>query len=659
MLDQRFQEVQEKINLLKSRISTFQNTDGGFKGFAVMDDHSGVWTTASIVHICATTWPRLSWLEDAYKYIRRAQNADGGFPFRIGGKSVTDVTSWSCLALSHTDASEQIEHGMEFMLEARNNLDSPHEDAWGLTQYEPDRVYSTWIAAHSLMHLRKNGYLSTKKLEIERAVTDAALWILNSRQTDGGWRTEHDQSISYTATSMAILTLLHTPNNLNASSLYELFEVLMQGRQLDGLWDAENELVVVREGYELNQVWFTSVFVFEALLELLQREVLLNTRGDTLGVDDLATVEDVYQRLSQLILADGTVHLTQTTSADLVWPVPQMLSALVRYRSFLSSNKQEYSKFLEHEAERARAKKLQDIQRRIRTAFPFPVSSAFSMFQAELDHHRRFEIMLQTAEVLVKYATIVCIAGYLSNREGDERINGLLSSRFMLPTLGDWGQLLLALLRNPEGLRNLLVPDDPESVLESPGADWDNTVVGTNLAELLDDFRSLRNKTVGHGALRSMYDDKILVDHYESKLYAFFDRLDFLAQGNSFLILSSEYDEFGESDLYRIRIFKGTNVDDSKLETDRRLAEGQRDTMIRYLYYQNTTTNRIVNLYPFLSYGFCQECKREQFFVYNGTSKSVTQYMSYGCGHSIQQQNNHHFQKRMEACGGTWLNRTI
>jgi len=130
--------------------------------------------------------------------------------------------------------------------------------------------------------------------------------------------------------------------------------------------------------------------------------------------------------------------------------------------------------------------------------------------------------------------------------------------------------------------------------------------------------------------------------------------MSYLSRYNSFLVLASEYDEFGEGDKYRIRSFNGLKITDSDLETSRRLAEGQRDQMIRYIYFQNTSNNSIVNLYPFLSFTFCKECKKEHFFIFNGRkSQQGISYLSYECGHILDHENGNHFEKRFTVCNPT------
>ena len=78
--------------------------------------------------------------------------------------------------------------------------------------------------------------------------------------------------------------------------------------------------------------------------------------------------------------------------------------------------------------------------------------------------------------------------------------------------------------------------------------------------------------------------------------------------------------------------------------------------MVRYIYFQNTSNNVIVNLYPFLSYMFCDECRREHFFLYNSIRDDArVAYLSYECGHTMERENGLHIRKRLEASSVEWV----
>ena len=363
----------------------------------------------------------------------------------------------------------------------------------------------------------------------------------------------------------------------------------------------------------------------------------------------------VFGLLQQLIDSEGSVRISHDGRADIVWTIPYMLEVADKYKLFVMSKEQEYTAFLERKKRASIAAKRQIIQTRLHDEFPYPISHVFSSYQHELDFHRRFQLMLQLSEVAIKYAAIVGLAGYLYEKERDEHLTKFLSGGFRRPSLGDWSNLFTALLKSSAGFQRLLFPADVQEILKTDRDYLDDEGERANLYQLLSATVHLRNSTSGHGALRSLYEYKLLVEKEDSRLYSLLERLKFLATSNSFLVLASQYDEFGEGDRYKIRIFKGLDISDSDLETLNRLSEGQRDTFVRYIYFQNTSNNTIVNLYPFLSYMFCSACVCEHFFFYNSLKDgNRVAYLSYDCGHTIDIDNAAHFRKRLEASGVVW-----
>ena len=114
MHDQVVALIDQRLALLVTRLEHLQNADGGFKGFYTHDSSSGVWSTAEILHNvakCLGTEDK-QWLGQGATFLAGAQNADGGWPFRHPGKSIVDVTAWSCLALSHYGYRDQVRAGI-------------------------------------------------------------------------------------------------------------------------------------------------------------------------------------------------------------------------------------------------------------------------------------------------------------------------------------------------------------------------------------------------------------------------------------------------------------------------------------------------------------------------------------------------------------------
>ncbi len=647
MLTEHLRDISTSIERMRTKLRSLQRPDGGFPGYYIHDTCSGVWSTAEIVHAIARTAREdgdEDCLKDACQYLLENQNEDGGWPFRSKGKSIVDITSWCCLALSHFGHDAAIIRGVRFLLTSRSNSGTRVEDGWGLTINEYDRVYSTWIASYCLSRLlRANSRVFDEELtqNIASALGSARNWLLSVRNADGGWGPAADQPSNFTSTATALLTLfLQGENPVQFADAYRF---LARGIQED-LWPPETELLITQEGYELNQEWFSSAYCFRAMIFFSE-----------MNVAPLATVHLSCQALLALIAADGTVSRTRNATADVVWTIPFMIEALEKYKAFADRRKSEFALYLDRIREQNIVARKQSIQQLLNSQFPFPVSQAFSSYQHELDYHRRYQLLTHLYEVAIKYAALVGLAGYLAANEDIEAVRRFLSERFARPSLGDWATLLQVLLKHSANFGKLIAPFSSGDVLRTKPNYLDAGYCKENLSEMLSHIVSERNSNIGHGALRSLYEYKVMVDDEEARLYSLVDRLRFLSGGNSFLVLESRYDEFGEGDKYRIRIFKGLGIQDHHLETASRLSEGQKDVMIRYIYFQNSISNVIVNLYPFLSYMFCVDCKKEHFFFYNGTrERERVGYISYECGHAIEQENRLHFQKRFSHVGITW-----
>jgi hypothetical protein len=332
-----------------------------------------------------------------------------------------------------------------------------------------------------------------------------------------------------------------------------------------------------------------------------------------------------------------------------------MIDALETYKLFIATHDKQYRRFLEKQMERRVQAKRQEMDELLKSQFPYPVSNAFSAFEHELDYHRKFQLMLQVFEIIVKYSALVGLAGYLLAKEQSNTINTFLSTNFKRPSLGDWAHLLGALLKESPGFDKLLCPLSTADVTAPRGSFLGHVPDRLTLEQLLGGIVRLRNSSTGHGAIRTLYEYRLIIEQEEERLYSVFDRLSFLATGRSFLVLKAEYDEFGEGDRYKIRILRGFGISDTELETPIRLSEGQRETMIRYIYFQNTLNSTIVNLYPFISYMFCDNCRQEQFFFYNSLKADErTVYLSYSCGHSCERDNGAHFRKRLNTSSAVW-----
>lgn len=649
MLESVLQDLDGRIDLLCRTLISMQNDDGGIKGYHCFDRVSGVWSTAEVVHLLRKTPHKhhTQWLDLASAYLVQHQNSDGGWGFRAPGKSITDITAWSCLALSHSGPSEACEAGLRFILAARRNEGNRDEGGWGLTTFEPDRVYSTWIASYCcnrLVHTFGSSLPRALVEEIGRAVEEAREWIQVTRNSDGGWGALSGEASTMTSTAVALLTLFI--QGANPQDYTGSYEFLRRGLR-DNAWEMEREVVITREGYELTQEWFTSALCFRAMIFFAE-----------MGVCPLQEIHAISKELMRLVEPDGKVRPARGASAEMVWTIPFMVEALDKFRNFIKSKKREYIGFLEVEQQRVAESKRSAIERLLHDQFPYPISQVFFQYEHEMDYHRKFQLMLQLYEVTIKYAAIVCLSGYLVGREADVTLNAFLQDKFHRPSLGDWTALLLRLLKESDGTARLLDPHATTSVVSKQPDYLNDSGSRLNLQQILSTIVNLRNRCAGHGALRSLYEYKLLLDEHRSAVYSFLHRMSFLSTYPSFFILSTEYDEFGDGDRYKIRIFNGLGIRDDDLATPSRLSEGLRERMIRYIYFHNNSTNVIANLYPFLSFMFCSDCKREHFFLYNSRRGDRIAYLSYECGHEIECDNIDHFEKRFSASGVVWAVQT-
>ena len=159
--------------------------------------------------------------------------------------------------------------------------------------------------------------------------------------------------------------------------------------------------------------------------------------------------------------------------------------------------------------------------------------------------------------------------------EKSSTVSSLVAAKMKRPGLGDWCSLLESLLADSTGSAGLLHPHTPADLLKSRPDYLDEFGERLNSNQALSAMSSLRNMSTGHGALQTLYEYKQMVDNDVHRLYSFLNRVEFFAINNSFLVLTSQYDEFGDGDRYKIRVFRGLSISDSDLETSNRLSEGQ------------------------------------------------------------------------------------
>ncbi len=632
------------IDALTASLKENQLNDGGFKGYHLFDKTSGIWSTCEILYLLIKTDPSIKddeWVTNAVAYIVNNQNKDGGWGFRANGKSIIDVTAWACLSLMKFECEEQILKGIAFIIKARKNTIAEYEKGgWGLTTYEPDRIYSTWVASHCLkciLRERKEWLSEKEQEEIYTVLNEANAWVIQAKSKNNAWAPLGDDNATCTSSAIALISLFSNgedPSNYKDSFAY------LASQEVNGLWHLEREIVITQEGYELTQEWFTSIYCFQAYIYFAE-----------FGVCSYEKLYSTYLGLLTLI-SDGKVKPAHQTSLDLIWTIPFMIESLDKFRSFILSNKKEVEIFLYKKSKEEKKKKKDEIELLLKNYFPYPISQVYFSYSHEIDYHRRFQYLVQMYEVLLKYTSIVCLSTSLASGEKIDKLESIVTNRFKRPSLGDFASIIEIILNYSGKIQNVVYPYLKEDILKRQINFIDAEMPRVNFNQTLSEIVALRNNWAGHGAIRSIYEYKEEIEKQTPILFSLLNRLLFLAKCNSFLILSSEYNEFGDGDLYKIRIFNGLDISDIDLELQKRLSEGQREKLIRYVYFHNTESNTIINLYPFLSHMFCSECKKERFFFYNGVkSTKLIAYLSFECGHTMEYDNYSHFEKRFSSIG--------
>ncbi|MBS1511064.1 MAG: terpene cyclase/mutase family protein [Bacteroidetes bacterium] len=633
--------INANIDNLTICLKNHQIEDGGFKGYHLFDQSSGIWTTCEILHILLKSNHKLcdkDWILKSVNYLTVNQNNDGGWGFRTKGKSIIDITAWACLALNHFNSKDSILKGVEFILKARLNTGGIDKGGWGLTTFEPDRIYSTGIAVNCLTQIltsHEEWFQIEEKNKILNAINEAHNWILNSKNQDGGWGSGGDNNSTLVSSSIALISLFSQGED---PKLYkDSFEFLAK-HSTRNLWELEREIVITQEGYELTQEWFTSVYCFRAYIFFAE-----------FGLCSLDRLHSTFVSLLSLI-DNGKVKPTTEGTLDLIWPIPLMIECLDKFKSFVSSKKKEYDDFLyQKELEEKKRKKI-EMEGYLKNLFPYPISQAYFSFMHEIDNHRRFQYLLQLNEVILKYAAVVSLSSVIASNEKLPALKNAIEGKFRKPSLGDFVSVIDIILNNSGKIENTIYPWTKDELIKRQPNFIDNEAPRMNLNQTFSEIVSLRNTWSGHGAIRSLYEYKMEIEKQIPFLFSFLNRFMFLAKCNSFLILSSDFNEFGDGDIYKIRLFNGLDILDNDLEIQKRLSEGQREQLIRYVYFHNTESNTIVNLYPFLSHMYCTECKKERFFFFNGVkSNNKITYLSFECGHTIDYDNLTHFIKRFEA----------
>lgn len=191
-------------------------SDGTWR-FSVAD----VWDTAltrrvfsKAAHLMPTVWSK------AEGFISGAQNADGGFPYRVGVESDTDTTGMSMLALAgSTQAAETWARAQRYLKDRRTA-----EGVWRTWHYKDDPPAEDAVA-HAVLGLKASG-------APEELWARASEWLATRAQLDVGFRAHWYNIQAYAAHEVGLVLGRAHPATRYAARL------LVEQQNEDGGWGA-------------------------------------------------------------------------------------------------------------------------------------------------------------------------------------------------------------------------------------------------------------------------------------------------------------------------------------------------------------------------------------------------------------------------------------
>jgi squalene-hopene/tetraprenyl-beta-curcumene cyclase len=193
-----------------------RETDGTWR-FSLAD----VWDTALLArafskcaHLTPALWGR------AEDFIAAAQNADGGFPYRLGVESDTDTTGMAMLALAGS------KHAPRATALAQDYLSRMRTDAgvWRTWHYRDDPPAEDAVA-HAVLALQSCG----AEAELWTRATE---WLAARTRADVGWRAHWYNIQAYAAHEIGMVLGRMHPSTRYAAKL------LVEQQNPDGGWGA-------------------------------------------------------------------------------------------------------------------------------------------------------------------------------------------------------------------------------------------------------------------------------------------------------------------------------------------------------------------------------------------------------------------------------------
>ena len=234
--------------------------------------------------------------------------------------------------------------------------------------------------------------------------------------------------------------------------------------------------------------------------------------------------------------------------------------------------------------------------------FPFPLAYCFRSMQSELSWTRKFYLMLELFEAIIKYTTFVLIATLPQAVEPHFEQTSNLLNKLSIPATGDWHSACFGLLRT---LRKSSSPMFVKSFLDAL-----TPAIIKRAYEASEHFVGLRNDTRGHGTLEH---DPKYQQLYEENL----DRLQILLEFTAPLA-NYQLIKVGENlrqrrghSTFPAKLMMGSNsiFPVKQYETAERV---DTDCLL-----QDPITQKYLSLYPWLIVAPCKECHREVLFLYD------------------------------------------
>ncbi len=221
-----------------------------------------VWDTALLLR----TFARSGMLhtkvqQDAFSFLARAQNQDGGWPFRLGVQSDTDTTGMVLIAMKESDEKSTVNSGLDYLTEMQTESglwrtwhqknDEPAEDAIAHAVLAIDAYKSgsglterakAWLGDQKSWQAHWYNSKPYAAFEIgssvgigHKATKEAASQLVGSQNEDGGWSPDDAEQSTPAATGMALSLLVSCVPKFSPA-VAKARAYLLESQEPDGVW---------------------------------------------------------------------------------------------------------------------------------------------------------------------------------------------------------------------------------------------------------------------------------------------------------------------------------------------------------------------------------------------------------------------------------------